>query len=285
MPQTRDVPEIPEGSGDDLHGLEHADTSDLNVFFAGNQYPAVPGLLDAFRRRHPDVREVLYETLPPGLLARQIRAGGAARLGGREIKVRADVFLSTTKALTDGLFSDGFLEEARPYAGNRLVLAVRKGNPKNIRGLEDLSRPDVRVSMPDPETEGIAAYVLDMYRDFGGPGLVRAVMETKRRDGTTTLTRVHHRETPDALEKGDADAGPVWHTEGVEHEARGRGVETVEVGEAYDQRARVAYHLAPLKRAPHPEAARRFVDFVLGPEGQDVFAAHGFLPAPDTASR
>lgn len=272
------VPEIPPGSGQDVHGLAYAGGADLNVFFAGNQYPVVPELLDVFRRRHPEARKVFYETLPPGLLAKQIRAG-KARYGDRVIDVRADVYLATNGSLTDALTGEGLLQKAEPYVKNRLVLLVRKGNPKNIRGLGDLKRPDVRVSMPNPETEGIAAHVLDMYQDFGGPGFVETVMKAKRAENTTVLTNVHHRETPDNLERDAADVGPVWFTEYVEHEKTNRAVQSVEVGKANDQRDGVTYYLASLKAAPHPELARRFVDFVLSPEGQKVYAGYGFVPA------
>lgn len=78
--------------------------------------------------------------------------------------------------------------------------------------------------------------------------------------------------------------GPVWFTEYIEHEAKGRSVEMVEVGETYDQQEKITYYLAPLKEASHPELARRFVDFVLSPEDQDIYARYGFVPT-DRANR
>ncbi len=272
--------EIPGANETDVHGLEYAGTADLNVFFAGNQYPVVPELLEKFGEEHPEAGKVFYETLPPGLLAEQIRTGGAT-FRGREITVKADVYLSTTLDLMLGLAREGFLEEAgiRPYVKNRLVLVVAGGNPKDIRGLEDLARDDVRVSMPNPEREGIARYILDMYRDFGGEEFERTIMEEKKEAGTTILTAVHHRETPDNLEQGKADVGPVWFTEYKEHEDKDRNVELIEVGREYDQQDYITYYLAPLAEAPHPDLARKFVDFVLSPGGQEVYARYGFVPA------
>ncbi len=84
---------IPDNNEKKLHGLEYANTADLNIFFAGNQYTVVPELLEAFQRRHPEARKVFYETLPPGLLAKQIRAG-EARYRDRKIKAQTDVYLS-----------------------------------------------------------------------------------------------------------------------------------------------------------------------------------------------
>ena len=272
--------EIPEANTEDVHGLEYANVADLNVFFAGNQYPVVPELLEAFERKHPGAEKVFYETLPPGLLAEQIRAGGAT-FGGREITAKADVYLSTTIDLMKGLSREGFLEESevKPYVKNRLVLIVVRGNPKGIRGLGDLARDDVRISMPNPEREGIARYILDMYREFGGPEFERTVMEEKKEAGATLLTAVHHRETPDNLEQDRADVGPVWFTEYKEHEAQDRDVELIEVGQEYDQQDRITYYLAPLRDAPHPEIARKFVDFVLSPDGQEIYGKYGFVPA------
>lgn len=271
--------EIPETGGGDVHGLEFVAEADLSLFFAGNQFPVVPELLEEFCRGRPGIRNVFYETLPPGLLAAQIRAGEAL-YRGELLRVRADVYLSTLAETMDGLACDGFLDDAevRPYAKNRLALLVTAGNPKGIRGLADLARDEVRISMPDPDNEGIATPILRMYRDYGGEEFERVVMETKRRAGTTALTTVHHRETPQRLESDQADVGPVWFTEYRHARATGRQIELVEVGEKYDQRENVTYYAAPLRGAPNPRAARDFVDFLLSREGQEIYARYGFLP-------
>lgn len=280
------MPEIPTAYEQDIHGLEYAADADLAVLFAGNQYPVVPALLEAFKRRYPKAQLIFYETLPPGLLAEQIREGSAT-FRGSSITIGADVYLSTTRELMEGLAEDGLIDlsEAHPYVKNRLVLMVAAGNPKNISSLEDLGRDDVRISMPDPKREGIASYILQMYRDFGGESLERYIMQDKLQGKTTTLTTVHHRETPERLETGDADVGPVWITEYEELRATNRALEPVEVGSRYDQQHDITYYIAPLKQAPHPELAQHFVDFVLGPTGQRIYARHGFVPAVDHQKR
>ncbi|MBQ8284667.1 MAG: substrate-binding domain-containing protein, partial [Thermoguttaceae bacterium] len=40
-----------------------------------------------------------------------------------------------------------------PYTST-IVIVVRKGNPKHIRGWDDLTRPDVEVVTPNPKTSG-----------------------------------------------------------------------------------------------------------------------------------
>ena len=64
-----------------------------------------------------------------------------------------------------------------PYAST-IVIVVRKGNPKKIRGWADLTRPDVEVVTPNPKTSGGArwnylalwGFALDKaLADVGGP--------------------------------------------------------------------------------------------------------------------
>src|SRR5689334_7122825 len=57
----------------DLHGDPAG--AQLVIFMAGNQYLVMPRLLAAFRRQYPQVRDIFYETLPPGVVVRQVRAG------------------------------------------------------------------------------------------------------------------------------------------------------------------------------------------------------------------
>lgn len=64
-PEANDLPVIPDDRGDDLQGLEVAENADLVVFMAGNQFMVMPDLVATFRARHPSIRNIFYETLPP----------------------------------------------------------------------------------------------------------------------------------------------------------------------------------------------------------------------------
>jgi len=148
---------------------------------------------------------------------------------------------------------------------------VPAGNPGKIAAVGDLGKPEVRISQPDPENEDIARHILHMYEDAGGPALVRRIMEEKRAEGTTVLTMVHHRETPLRIGMKTVDVGPVWATEAVHARSTGLAFEVVEPGGGLDQRNRIQYDACRLDRAPHRQAAAAFVDFLLGPEAQDIF--------------
>lgn len=272
-----DPPVIPAERGDDLHGLEHASNADLVLFMAGNQFMAMDDLIGSFQNRHPKVRRIFYETLPPGLELNQILAGGAS-FGDTFIDTPPDVYSSVSKTAVRKLADRGFAREDRcfVYLKNRLSIMVGAGNPLGIKGPGDLARDEVRVSQPNPDYEDIAEHILNMYRDAGGEDLVREIMERKREEGATIMTTVHHRETPERILSGKADAGPVWATEVMNARTRGLPLEGVEVGERLDQRDRILYYICPVEKGANPDNAAVFLDFIKTPDAQVIYAKYGF---------
>ena len=72
---------------------------------------------------------------------------------------------------------------------------------------------------------------------------------------------------------GEADAGFVYVTDVKPVEGK---VEVIELSDA--AQAKVEYPIAVVKGTEHEEAARDYVDLVLGPEGQQALAHAGFGP-------
>jgi len=274
-----DYPVIPSDRADDLHRMEEADRAGLILFMAGNQFMALPDLVGAFLSDNPGADPVAYETLPPGLELRQILAGGA-RFGERLLTGLPDVYTAVSQEAMRTLVRRGLVREGVPflYLRNRLGIMVAAGNPKGIRRVEDLAREEVRVSQPDPEGEHIALYIEQMYRLAGGEELVRAVLRDKAAQGTTQWTTVHHRQTPQRILEGSADAGPVWWTEILRAQGLGLALEGIDPGPGLDQREAIAYYAAGLQGGPNPENAARFLEFLDSAPARDIFQRHGFLP-------
>ncbi|MFC1516827.1 molybdate ABC transporter substrate-binding protein [Thermodesulfobacteriota bacterium] len=272
------LPVIPSNRADDLHNLDIAGSCDLALFMAGNQFMAMAEIIRAFQKKYRDIRNIFYETLPPGLELKQILSGGAI-FKGEKLDVYPDIYTSVSEKGMHLLESSEHIRpgEYRLYLHNRLSLMVPKGNNANITSVADLSGDDVRISQPDPENEDIAFHIMDMYRQVGGERLVHRIMEEKRAEGTTVFTRVHHRETPLRIAKQTVDVGPVWATEIIQARASGLDVDVVEPGEDFDQRYRIDYFICQLKNAPHPKNARKFLDFILSPPAQDIYEKYGFL--------
>lgn len=276
-----ELPEIPINYKDDLHNLEYLEEADLILFMAGNQFMVMEELLKAFQRKNPEIKKIFYETLPPGLELKQIIAGGA-RFGDREIRVIPDVYTAVSEEAMLELAKRGLIKNYFIYLHNRIVLMVHKDNLARIKGVEDLARDEVRISQPG-FLEDITRYIVEMYKKAGGEKLVHRIMEEKRAEGTTIFTLVHHRETPLRIVKGTVDVGPVWATEVIYAKNQKLPVDMVEVGEELDQRDKVNYYITILNNAPHPENAKKFVEFIKSSEAQKIYAKYGFVPHFDTS--
>ena len=277
--QDPNYPIIPADRGDDLHNLEFAESADLVIFVAGNQFMVMEELLGAFQEKHRDIKRIYYETLPPGLELKQILAGGAL-FRDKLIDVRADVYASVSEAAMKRLEQEGLIARGDYflYLHNRIVLMVPKKNPARISSVLDLARPEVRISQPNPEYEDIAFHIIDMYRQAGGDALVQRIMEEKRAEGTSILTVVHHRETPLRIEKGTVDVGPVWATEINHARQKKLPVEMVDPGKGLDQRENINYYMCKLKDAANPENGSRFLEFIKSPVAQGIYRKYGFAP-------
>jgi ABC-type molybdate transport system substrate-binding protein len=259
----------------DLHG----DVVDpqLTVFFAGNQFMVVHDLMEGFKHAHPQYQRIYAETLPPGILAKQIE-GGVLVMGNLRITLKPDVYTAGKNAIEENQKKHDWFADTADYARNPLSIMVARGNPKHITGLTDLGRPDVRVSMPNPAWEGIARQIEASYRKAGGDALDHAIMQTKVSDGSTFLTTIHHRQSPLRVLQGESDAAPVWSTEAYfQQHILHHPVETIMIPAA--QNAIATYTAARMKQAPHAQAAKDFMAFMQSDAAQAIYRKYGFMPA------
>ena len=276
--ENQNFPVIPSERADDLHHSEIADEADLVLFMAGNQFMVMKEIVSVFKKEYPEIAKIFYETLPPGLELKQILAGGAI-FRKKIIDVQADIYSSVNEKAMRTLEKAGQIEkdDYRLYLHNRLTLMVQKNNPAGITSVVDLGRDSIRVSQPDPDNEDIAYHIMDMYRQAGGDELVYQIMEKKRVQGTTLFTVVHHRETPLRILKQTVDVGPVWSTEAVYAKDSGLSIDVVEPGEDLDQRNRINYYICKLTKAPHPENADKFIDFITSSAAGNIYRKYGFM--------
>lgn len=263
----------------DLHG--DINRPQLVVFFAGNQYMLVNQLLQKFQKQHPEYQRVFAETLPPGLLARQIEVGELV-IGNMRVTLKPDVFTAGHGRVVTLQKHRDWFSSMENYARNRLAIMTYLGNPDHIRDWRDLARPGLRICMPNPKFEGIAEHaIIPALRETGGEQLVHAVYGSKVKDGTTYLTHIHHRQTPMRIMAKECVAGAVWYTEAYFHAKIARHpISMVQIPKS--QNKIVTYTAAVMRKAPHPKAAEAFMKFLRGPTGQALYRRYGFMPpAPE----
>lgn len=270
VPEVNDLP--------DFHG--NLDHPKLVIFVAGNYYFAMAPLVQAFEKEHPDYKgRVFYETLPPGILLKQMQAGGTITVGNMTWTIKPDVFAAGLKKIEAGIHDGVLTGKAIPYVTNDLTIMVPKGNPAHITGLADLGKPGVKLSMPNPQWEGVARQIEASLRKAGGEKLEQAVYDTKVKDGQTILTHIHHRQTPLYLMQGLAQAGVTWKSEAIFQEEIGHQISHVDI--PVNQNTTAVYAAAVVKGAAHPQAGLMWAEFLRSPTALKIFERYGFKPVPN----
>lgn len=251
----------------DMYG--DIDNPQLVIFFAGNQYMVVGELLQAFKKAYPQYQRIFAETLPPGILARQMKTGSLV-IGNMRVTLRPDIYTAGKNRIEE---SKNNYSRTVAYTKNQLAIMVRQGNPLRITSLQDLGKKGVRVSMPNPAWEGIGKIIEQAYTRAGGQPLEKQIMDTKTKDGSTILTRIHHRQTPLNILYNRSDAGPVWISEALYH----KSIHPVDIVKIPDEQNVFATYMAgALKTAPHPKAADDFLTFLSGHTARSIYQKYGF---------
>jgi len=195
----------------DFHG--DPATAGLVVFSDGNHHMALEESLRAFLHHNPGVRDIFYATTPPAPLVHALE-GGALTIGNLTLEARPDVFIGPANIL-DQLVEKGLLARHAPFMQSRgLALLVRRGNPKQISGAADLLRDDISIAISNPISEKASFTVYqETLRNLTAAG-ERAALEALLAKGGPRCVfsqTIHHREVPELLAAGRADAAPVYY--------------------------------------------------------------------------
>ena len=257
-------------------------SADLVMYLAGNQFMVMEDLIRDFQSKHPDIKTVYVETIPPGqIFKKQLLKQG--EINGKKTSMTPDLFASVNINHLRKLKGKGLMDEHMIYIHNKLELMVAKGNPKKIKGPEDLARDDLVQSHPNPLTEGIFKfYGSEMLKDLGLYDKVTGGKKCKSCwavPGKTWFTSRHHRETPHRIEKGEADTGIVWTTEVTYAKRQGRPLEGVTIPAPYNKQDKVGYAIGPLSKASHMNNGKTFLKYLATPAAQKIYAGYGFAPA------
>jgi molybdate transport system substrate-binding protein len=187
----------------------------------------------------------------------------------------ADVFASANQKYMDAAVEANLVnpDEARTFVTNRLVVIFPKDNPAGIQELQDLARPGILLDLADPSVP-VGQYTvsfLDKAVEDAGfdpqfKNLVLNNVASYEDNVKAVVTKVS---------LGEADAGIVYVTD-ITPDAAGK-VGRLAIPDTLNTIA--TYPIAPISDSKNPVLAQAFVTLVLSPEGQQVMAKYGFIPA------
>jgi molybdate transport system substrate-binding protein len=203
-------------------------------------------VIDAVAAEHRDA-EFQFSVAGSQILVAQVREGAPL-----------DVVITADARTVQNLEALGLLAgpPAR-FAGNRLAMAVRPGNPLGISALEDLADPDLILVLASPEVPA-GAYAEQLFTTAG----IDVVPDSLEPSVRAVLAKV---------ELGEADAGIVYVTD-----LAAAAVEGVEIDPAHN--VLTAYYAGVVAGSDKENSAAAFVDFLQSDGVGAILARYGFLP-------
>jgi sulfate transport system substrate-binding protein len=158
-----------------------------------------------------------------------------------------------------------------------VVFAVRNGNPKHIKGWQDLVRPGVQVVTPNPFSSGSAKWnVLAAY------GAQRRLGKTDKQATAYVGQLFRHvvsqdtsgRNATNTFLSGKGDVLITYESEALAARQNGQDIQYV----IPRQTMLIELPIAVLKSSPNKDVANQFIRFVKGDAAQQLFGQYGFRP-------
>ena len=162
--------------------------------------------------------------------------------------------------------------------GSVVSLVVRKGNPKNIKGWDDLLAPGVEVVTPSPLSSGSAKWnLLAPYavKSNGGQDQQAGLDYVSKLVSEHVKTRPGSgREATDVFLQGTGDVLISYENEAINIERQGKDIERINPPQTF----KIENPVAVVSTGTHLDKASALKNFLFTPEGQKIWAEAGFRP-------
>jgi len=218
-----------------------------------------------------DKAKQAYETANPGTTLTISTDSSAALETKIEQGAPADVFLSADTSNPKKLVDKGLAAgDPVDFAGNVLTIIVPTANPAGIASPKDLAKSGIKVIAAGDEvpiTKYANQLVANLAKQAGYPtdfATAYAANIASKEDNVKGIVS--------KIELGEGDAGIVYVTDAKASSK----VSTVDVPAGANIPA--TYAGVVVKAAKDPAAAKAFLDWLAGPDGQAILSGFGFLP-------
>lgn len=242
--------------------------ANLTVFAAASLTEAFDEIGQNFTAEHPEVT-FTFNFAGSQQLAQQLGQGAPA-----------DVFASANKKQMEVTIEAGRVVSGtqKTFVRNRLVVIYPKDNPAGLAQLQDLAKPGLKLILAAKEVP-VGQYALDfLTKAITDTAFSPTYMDEVLKNVVSYEDNVKAVLTKVSL--GEGDAGIVYTSD-----ISGQSADRVGRLDIPDNLNTVAtYPIAVVNDSAAPKQAQAFVDYVLGPAGQEVLTRYGFIPVSPAAA-
>jgi molybdenum ABC transporter molybdate-binding protein len=195
----------------------------------------------------------------------QVQYGGSGTLlNNLQVSGTGDLYLAADHSYIDLAREKDLLAEAIPLAILRPILAVPKGNPKNIQGLQDLLREDVSLALANPDAASIGKISEQLLEQAG-------IWE--RVEARTTVFKPTVNDVANDVKLGTVDVAMIWDAVAKQYPE----MEIISLPESDKFAQEITIGI--LKSTQRPTASLRLARYLGGREkGLQIFKEEGYQP-------
>ena len=230
----------------------------LTVFAGSSLTDAFNEISTQFEAQHPGAK-IDFNFAGSQQLRTQLEQGA-----------RADVFASANTKEMDAAIKSSLVDANSPktFVKNHLTVIVPKDNRAQMKTLQDLARPGLKIVLAAPGVPvgGYALMALDKMNKSFGATFSQTVLSN------VVSYEDNVKQVVTKVQLGEGDAGIVYTSDVTPAAAEKLG--TIAIPDEFNVVA--TYPIAPLKAAPQPSLAREFIQFVLSDQGQSILKKWGF---------
>ena len=180
--------------------------------------------------------------------------------------VKPDVYAAANTKLPDQLFQKGLVEKPTVFAGNELVLAVPASGSK-VSSIDDLRKKGVTIAIGEKDVP-VGSYTQTVLGKL--PADQRKAILANVRSEEPDVSGITGKLTQGAVDAGFLYISDVRATDG----------KLKAISLPNDLQPQVAYGVAVVKGAKHPQQAQRFIAGLLNGAGRQQLRNAGFEPPP-----
>ncbi len=229
-----------------VRGDKWAEKPELHIFSGGLNRPAIEKTIAEFEKREGVTVLATYNGC--GVLVGQMKAGA-----------RPDLYFACDTSFMDSV-ADLFVNPTK-VSKTAMVIITEKGNPQNIRTLEDLARPGLKLALCDPQKSALGKLTDDLLDKYGLKERVRANQQYSSATADNCVQ---------AIAVGRMDAAIVYKANAAFE------TERLEVIPIEDPQAVAVQPIAVSRESDYPLLTKRLMQRIMSAESRSTFDRLGY---------
>lgn len=211
----------------------------------------------------PAVEQVIKEYYIEYGVQVDVQYGGSGTLlANIRVSQQGDLYIPADESYMEEAFGFGLIAESKSLVPITPVVAVIKGNPKNITMLKDLYHKDYKLGIANPDAASIGRLTKQMFVNNGDWEIIKANVFVQM----PTVTDVAN-----ALKLKTIDIGVVWNV--TANQYKELEVVPIDFFNAYTRNVTAGV----LKSSTQPEEASRFLAYLSAKDkGANTFKKFGY---------